>query len=472
MSALSFRWRLALWHMAIVAAILAVTGVAADWALSRTVRGMVDGELITLAETEAGLSRSEPERPITIHELAPGTARPPFIRLDKFVQVVSLDGHVVAASATLGAARLPTPAAMMDRVRAGETVFETLDHFGEEPVRVVALPVDIGTTRYAVQVAASLDDANTVIRAARTVFLTVGVAILAAIGTTGVLLSRKALRPMDEIVRRARRIEGASLTERLPHPGANDEIGRLVDTLNEMLGRIASSMEVQRRFTTDASHELRSPLSRLRAELELTLRRPRDVAEYEETLRSCLEEVERLSRITEELLVLARLDAGEGRDRPAHPVRLAPIVEEAVRRHAVHAERRGVKVSVDGVPDIAVMVLPGVASLALGNILENAVKFSPPGGEVTVRGTAEGHEATLAIADHGRGIPAPEVPQVFDRFYRGSAARESEVPGFGLGLAISRTLVEAQGGHISVTPTPGGGATFRVSLPLAVEPVR
>src|SRR5262249_41265056 len=159
---------------------------------------------------------------------------------------------------------------------------------------------------------------------------------------------------IDRVVSQARRIGESSLAERLPHPGGQDEIGRLVETLNDMLERIERSFEVQRRFTADASHELRSPLSRLRAELEVTLRRARERAEYEEAARSCLDEVERLSWLTEELLGLARLDAGEGRQTPSGTVPLTPIVEEAVRRLGPEAERRDVTLTMVPCPTLAV----------------------------------------------------------------------------------------------------------------------
>src|SRR5713101_9364862 len=155
------------------------------------------------------------------------------------------------------------------------------------------------------------------------------VVILAAIGLSGALLARRALRPIDRMVTRARHIGEGNLTERLPHPGTRDEIGRLVETLNEMLARLERSFEIQRRFTADASHELRSPLSRLRAELEVMLRRPRSTAEYEETLRSCLDEVQRVQSLIEELLELARIDARQD-PASAEPTAVNEIVEAAV----------------------------------------------------------------------------------------------------------------------------------------------
>ena len=217
---------------------------------------------------------------------------------------------------TLGTARLPAPPAQLSRLRDGETVFETVNDFGEEPVRMVSLPVDVAGTRYAVQVAMSLDDAYAVLGSVRRLFVGMAAGILLGVGLTGIILTRRALRPIDRIVARAREIGESSFGERLPSPGQQDEIGRLVDTLNDMLARIEGSFEVQRRFTADAAHELQSPLSRLRTELEVTLRRRRDTGEYEETLRSCLEKVERLAILTKELLTLAGRGAGPPGARP------------------------------------------------------------------------------------------------------------------------------------------------------------
>ena len=470
---LGFKARLSLWHMVIVAAILAAAAFAANWTLARLVRAQVNEALVELAQTEAAAVIADGDRPVQIHEAPPGTTAPSFVRLDKFVQIVGLDGEVLARSSTLGTARLPVSSGLLAQLRAGNTVLQTVEDFGEEPIRMVSVPFRVGARGYAVQVAMSLDDARAVMRGARWLFLIISLVILGAVVATGALLARRALRPIDEIVRRARRIGESSLAsatglaERLPHPGSQDEIGRLVETLNEMLSRIEQSFEVQRRFTADASHELRSPLSRLRAELEVTLRRPRERAEYEEALRSGLDEVERLSWLTEELLGLARLDTAEGRRIPTATVPVMPIVEEAVRRLLPEAESREITVVVKPCPPLAVLAAPGAASLAVANVLDNAVKFSPAGGQVTVSVFSDGVDVVVSVADTGPGIPVDELPRLFERFNRGTAARIAEAPGFGLGLAISRALVEGQGGRIAVESAPGEGATFSIRLPLA-----
>jgi len=296
------------------------------------------------------------------------------------------------------------------------------------------------------------------------------VSILVGVGLTGVILTRRALRPIDRIVSRAREIGEGSLSERLPRPGQQDEIGRLVDTLNEMLGRIEESFEVQRRFTADAAHELQSPLSRLRTELEVTLRRHRDSAEYEDTLRSCLDKVERLSILTRELLTLARLDAEQGRAAVSGTVSLGPLLEGVIRRLASEAERRRVTIAVrpsTTTLSLSVRCAEGLADLVFTNVLDNAVKFSPPGGQVVVDAAAEGSEVVVAVSDAGPGIPADEIPRVFERFYRGRVARAKDTRGFGLGLAISRAVVENHGGQMSVESAAGGGATFRIRFPVA-----
>jgi two-component system OmpR family sensor kinase len=465
MRPLSFKTRLWLGHVAVLAVLLTLTAFAADWALRRAVLGtVVDDAILWLASTEAAAIQADPAKPVRVHDIAPGTG-PSFARLDKLVQITDLDGGVAARSMTLGSASLPTSPGLLARLRDGETVFATVADFGDEPIRMVSLPVEVGGTRYAIHVAMSLDDAYAVTRAGRWLFLGMSLVILAAIGLTSALLATNALRPIDRMVRRARSIGEANLADRLPHPGTVDEIGRLVETLNEMLGRLERSFEVQRRFTADASHELRSPLSRLRAELEVTLRRPRSPGEYEETLRSCLEEVQRVQDLIEELLALARIDAQQ--PESAKPIAITDIVEAAVAVVRPRAEQHGVAVAVGGLPELLVHAAPVAAKVALANILDNAVKFSPSGGRVTIAVAADPAEAIIAVSDTGPGVSPEDAGRLFQRFFRGKASRSTDAPGVGLGLAISRALVERQGGRISVDARAKTGATFSLHLPRA-----
>jgi two-component system, OmpR family, sensor kinase len=463
---LDLKTRVLLRHAVAAGIILGVAAWGADWAFSRMILGQVDRALGELAQVEANAASRDSAAPIRIHEMSPGTAPPSLPRLDRFIQVIDLDGHVVAKSANLGTAHLPALPGVLARLRRGEPVFETLHDFGGEPMRLLSKPVQLGPATYVIQVGASLDDAYTTLRAGRVLFLTMAAAILAAVVLTGGMLARTVLGPIDRIVTRARTIGQSQLGARLPHPNTHDEMGRLVETLNDMLGRLEQSFEAQRRFTADASHELRSPLSRLQAELEITLRRRRDYQEYEQALASCLGEVQRLSGLTEELLMLARLDTGQ-REEVRQRVPLGPILNDAIERLAPTALSRGVTVKVETPSEIVVHVAPAAAGLVVANVLDNAIKFSPPGGEVHIAVSIEGPAAIVAVADRGPGVPEDEIPRLFERFYRGKAARVSQTPGVGLGLSICRALLEQQGGNISMTSGEGRGATVRISLPLA-----
>ncbi len=465
------RWglkaRLTFWHGAAVALILAIAFLAAERVLARMLDAQIDAALLALAETEAASALDDPEGRVHLHAVPPDGAAPPFARLDKLVQIIDAEGRVLDRSAILGEATLPAPPSLLVRLRRGEPVIETLPDFGGVPVRLVSLPIEVeGRAGYAIQVGASLRPVQAFLRAARLLLAATSAAILAAVVLTGGLVARSALRPIDRIVAMARGIGEANLSQRLPHPGTADEIGRLTTTLNEMLDRIERSVAAQRRFTADASHELRSPLSRLRAELEVALRRPRSAAEYEAVLRSGLEEVERLSRLCGALLTLARLDAGE-RPVRVEAAALTPVVREALERLEAEAARRGVRVILEPSPTVTVPVAADLLALVVGNLLDNAVKFSPPGSEVRLRVSVGGAEVRFAVADSGPGIPAEEVPRLFERFYRGDASRSPDTPGVGLGLAIAHAIVRAHGGRITVASRPGAGATFTVHLPLA-----
>lgn len=474
MRTLSFTARLTLWHGTAVVLILAATAGTADWWLSRSVERQIDAALVALAETEAASALDggdDDEIRVHVHDATIEAGRPALQRLDKLVQIIDARGLVVARSATLGEAALPAPPELLARLRRGEVALETLADLGGEPVRLVSLPIDVGGDfRYAVQVATSLRPAHAFLRTARSLFLGAALAILAGILLTGWRLAVRALRPIDRIVAQARRIGDSTLGERLPVPRTEDELARLATTLNEMLERIERGFETQRRFTADASHELRSPLSRLRAEIEIALRRPRSPGDYEAVLRSGLDEVERLGRLTEDLLVLARLDAGEGTRAPRASSSLRRAVEEALDRLAATAAAREIGISRDlGEPN-EVDVAPGLLALLVGNLLENAVKFSPPGGQVMVRTARNGSQARLDVTDTGPGIPPEELPRIFDRFYRGRAAGSPHTEGVGLGLAIARAVAEAHGGTIAAASQPGKGTTFTVRLPLGARP--
>jgi two-component system OmpR family sensor kinase len=463
---LGLRARLAIWHGVAVAVILSGAALAGDRLLSHMVLGQLDAALLALAETEAAAGLSGSGEELRLHPTAWAPPEASWNSLDTLVQALDAEGRILRPDALAGAA-LPVDPPLLAQLREGEVVVETIPAVGGEPLRMVSLPIEIdGTFRYAVQVATPLRPTLAFLRSARLLVLGGALTMLCAVAAIGVLLTQRALRPFDRMVAEARGIGRSDLHARLPAPGVADELGRLATALNEMLDRIEQAVDSQRRFTADASHEMRSPLSRLRSELDVTLRRPRTPEEYEEVLRSALQETERLSRLTGELLTLARLDAGEMPDRSEAPVALLPLIEEEVRRLKPEADAREIQLRVAGPPDLAVKGGPETLRLVVANLLQNAVKFTPARGEVLASVSAHEQEVVLAVSDTGPGICPEDVPRIFDRFYRGSVSRSPDSPGVGLGLAITRAIVQAHGGSIAVD-SGHTGATFLVRLPLA-----
>lgn len=287
----------------------------------------------------------------------------------------------------------------------------------------------------------------------------------------GYWIAGKAVARVDEITTLAREIEATQLSRRLPVPAADDEIGRLVETLNQMIGRLEGSFESMKRFTADASHELRSPLANIQATIEAALARTRTGDEYRAALGSAAEDVTRLRGIVEELLVLARADSGRI-DLESVPVRLDVIATEVVESFRERASEAGVIVTA---PGSAAVVVSGderwLRQLAF-NLVDNAVKFAVVGrssAEPSVEVAA--HERNglgiLTVSDTGPGIAEEELDRVFERFYRADTARSHRGnDGFGLGLAIAAWIVEAHHGAIRAENLPGGGTRFMVELPL------
>ncbi len=460
---LSFRARLALGHLVAIVLVFALIALGAYWALSRAVHGQLDAALVALAETEKAMLEQSDD-PVGVHETAPGPAPPSYMRLDRLVQIIDADGHVVSRSSNLGGSRLPVSAELLQRLGRDDVIFETRTDFGEEPTRLVSVPVHARGKLWAIQVAGSLDDTNHVMQSATLLFIATGLALMVAVVGVGQLLTRRILRAMDGVVHEALRIGQSNLNTRLPHPGTNDEMGRLVDALNDMLARLERAFETQQRFTADASHELRSPLSRMRMELEVTLRRPREADDYVAAMRSCLEEVERLVLVLEELLALARLDAGQGR-APSDVVSVNALVGETVQRVEPLARERGMRVVVEPAEPITAKVAHIAAGLVLANLLDNALKFSPAGSTISIGIVAEGADAIVSVRDEGPGIAPSDMPHVFERFFRAAQTRSEATPGVGLGLSLSQAIIHAHGGRITAANRAAGGAEFALHLP-------
>jgi len=279
-------------------------------------------------------------------------------------------------------------------------------------------------------------------------------------------MSRHALAPVEAIARTASDIEAQNLSERLPLRGTGDELDQLSATLNAMLARLEDSFRHITQFTADASHELRTPLTVMKGETELALRRPREAADYTIVLESNLEEIDRMTRIVDELLFLSRADMGEVKMERL-PVKLESLLEDIHRQASLLGQERDVQV-VLGLTAPAVVLGDELRLRELFlNLVDNAVKYSRPGGSVDISLLTESDQAKVIVADQGIGISREDQKRIFDRFYRADDARAHTKKGTGLGLAICAWIVESHHGRIEVQSELHKGSTFTVTLPLA-----
>ena len=286
-----------------------------------------------------------------------------------------------------------------------------------------------------------------------------------AAGLVGYRLARGALAPVDRMAERARAITADRLGERLPIDNPRDELGRLASVFNATLGRLESSFDQMRRFTADVSHELRTPLTAIRSVGEVGLRKRRSEAEHRAVIGSMLEDTSRLAGLVDRLFTLSRADLGEVK-LSADELDLGALAESVAGDLGVLAEEKGQSMTVERRGTARCVGDRLVLRQALINLVENAVKYTPPGGRIRLRASAASGRAALDVCDTGPGIPADRRGRIFERFYRGSHHRSGEA-GAGLGLALAKWAVEAHGGELTYEPADGGGSRFAMRLPHA-----
>ncbi len=286
----------------------------------------------------------------------------------------------------------------------------------------------------------------------------------------GFVLVKRALLPVDRIAASAERISSQNLSERLPVAQTGDELERLSLALNRMIERLDSAFLYSRRFVADASHELRTPLTVLKGELESLVEQPQFSTDWRERVGSALEEVDRLSQIVEGLFAISRLDAGEAAAEWV-PLDLAQLTAATVEQMSLLAEDKGIKVSCEASMESWVEGDRARLKQVVVNLLDNAIKYTPPGGEVALTVSKRDNRAVLEVTDNGIGIPSEALTRVFERFFRVDPARSRNQGGAGLGLSIVKSICTAHHGRVEVNSSLGRGSRFRVELPLISAPV-
>jgi len=283
---------------------------------------------------------------------------------------------------------------------------------------------------------------------------------------TGWLLADVTLRPLNSFIKTVRHISADRLSARVEAPATKDEMRLLADTFNDMLGKLEQAFAMQKQIVQDVSHELRTPLTILKGEIEVALKKVRSRDEYQSTLTSSLEEIDRINRMVENLLFLARFDSRQFVFE-LKEILLTPFLEVIINDVRVLADQKDIELKSELRADVFVRADRGNLKRAMINVLDNAVKYTPAQGTVVVSLTKQNDRAIIRVSDTGGGIEAARLPFVFDRFYRADTARASA--GFGLGLSIAKAIVEAHRGSIEVTSVIGHGSVFTVSLPLSLR---
>ncbi len=451
MSRLPIRIRLTLPFAVVMAAVLAAMGIVLYLRVGSALLANVDQNLDAQL-AEANSHATEGRHELLDRDVSDGPT----------VAQVQLGNGTVVQSSPDGL-RPIIPASLRAAALAGRHVRTTTDLSGlRGDWRTIAAPVHVRGGIAVLVIARSLGAREETLHRLRREFLLAAPAALLLAILAGYGLAAAALRPVEAMRRRAASVTADSPGRRLPVPPARDEIAALAVTLNDMLDRLEAAFEHERRFVADASHELRTPLALLRAELELALRRPRSRAEYVAAIRSASEETERLSRLAEDLLLIARVDEGRLpiRREELNGRELLDRVRERFAARAAELERP--LTVVDGA-DVVFDADPVRLEQALGNLVDNA--FAHARGDVALSASRTNGVVELHVTDGGPGLPAGFAERAFDRFSRPDDAREGG--GAGLGLAIVDLIARAHGGNARVGPAPGGGVDVCIVIPAA-----
>lgn len=437
----------------------------------------LDAALLSVAQARAtsavgtiGDILPEPGGTLLVFPLPTGST------LETYAIIEDNQGHVLAHTANLNHAPFWNPGKVKKaQAQAGSIVFADVSS-GSQPMRCIYYPfVNSRQARLMAIVAVS---EVPIVRSLRSLImllsgsLTFGGLVFAIASSR---LSLRLTRPLADIGLAAREVGQANLHARIPEVSQDAEMRDVTEVLNEMLERLETAFTqqqalviAQQRFAADASHELRSPLSNLYGTVEVALRRPRTPEDYRETLSVALAEIQRLSRLVEDLLTLSRADAGQfPLNRQPHD--LGDIARASAQAYSVRAEQNGVALQISTPDPTPVYGDMDRLRQVIDNLLDNALKVAPSGSVIEITARRQGQECRLEVRDYGPGIPPDDAARIFDRFYRTDLSRTRASGGAGLGLAIAQAITQAHGGAITVESTMGAGTAFYVSLPATMQ---
>jgi two-component system, OmpR family, sensor kinase len=465
------RGRLTLWYVSALALILVTFGAAVYVMLSRALHRRVDDALRSTLEISITSLTNDTEEGQSSQSAAQSTAAE-LSHPQQALMIFDGEGRLLAEHPYEEDLhiRLPDLDAIPGEDVYLNTVTEEDDADDHHRLAVRRVRIPPASTPYIILASQPLEAVKDELESLREILYFATPAALLLAGVGGWLLARQGLAPVAAMARSARAIGAGSLDQQLPVANPRDELGQLATTFNELLARLDAAFAEQRRFMADASHELRTPLSVMSTAAGVTLNKEgRDEAEYREALSVVAEQTRRLSRIVNDMFVLARADAGR------YPVRkralyLNDLLTEVARAGGVLAADKGVEIEVQNLEEAAFHGDEDLLRRMLLNLVDNAVKFTPAGGVVKLSLESRGRQYRLSVSDTGPGIPADARAHVFERFYRADKARtRTEDGGAGLGLAIARWIAQAHDGDLELYDSGGTGSTFVARLPLTAR---
>jgi heavy metal sensor kinase len=459
----SVRVRLTLWYLLVFGVLLTGFSLSIYFVLSNDVYARLDRSLSKAARMTATLFQAETGE--TGGDAVSGAAEVLSELRQPDVYVAIYEGErLLASDYPNGEQPLMSGELLSLAQAADQPAFKTVRGFGEEGARQALLSVKAQDHQYYVVIAEPLHSYIEQLESITRIFCFAVPAALLVAGLGGFLVARKSLAPVVAMSDQAERMSAKNLQERLDVRNPNDELGRLASVLNGLLSRLDRSFESMRSFTADAAHELRTPLSIIRGEADVALSQDRDATEYKEALAIIQDEARRLSRLVDDMLALARADAGQ-RPLEIKELYLNDLAEECCRAAQVLALQKGLSLSQQPSSDIPFRGDEDLLRRMMLNLLDNAIKYTPPGGVVSLAVIEEEASIRIVVTDTGIGIPPEAALRIFERFYRVGKARSRVDGGSGLGLAIAKWAAEAHNGTINYTSRPGEGSTFVVGLP-------
>ena len=459
----SVRVRLTLWYVLVFGVLLTGFSLSVYFVLSNEVYARLDRSLSKDAATTASLFQAETGE--TDGDAVSGASEVlvELRRPDIYVAICD-DERLLASDYPDGERPVMSVDLLSLAQAADRAVFKTVPGFGGEGARQALLAVKTEDHNYYVVIAEPLHPYIEQLESIARIFCLAVPAALIVAGLGGYLVARKSLAPVAAMSGQAERMSAKDLKQRLEVRNRNDELGRLAAVLNGLLSRLDRSFESMRSFTADAAHELRTPLSIIRGEADVALSQDRDPTEYKEALAIIQDEGRRLSRLVDDMLALARADAGQ-QPLEIKGLYLNDLAEECCRSAQVLALQRGLSLSRQPSSDIPFRGDEDLLRRMMLNLLDNAIKYTPAGGVVSLAVVEGELSIQIVVTDSGIGIPPEAAPRIFERFYRVGKARSRVDGGSGLGLSIAKWVAEAHNGTINYTSRPGEGSTFIVDLP-------